>query len=117
MRVPILKQGSLLIATVQDAVTDKDLRELQDELARRIGVHRSKGVVIDVTLLDVIDSFATRTLRNIAGTVKLRGADLVVVGIRPDVAFSMVQLGLHLEATKTALDLEEGLILLGGAAA
>ena len=117
MRVPILKQGSFLIATVQDAVTDKDLRELQDELARRIGAHRSKGVVIDVTLLDVIDSFATRTLRNIAGTVRLRGAELVVGGIQPDVAFAMVQLGLDLEATKTALDLEEGLALLGGGVA
>jgi len=66
-------------------------------------------VIIDVTALDVLDSFATRTLRSIAYTAKLRGANAVVVGIQPDVAFAMVQLGLSLEGVATALDLEEGL--------
>ncbi len=74
--------------------------------------HRSTGVIVDVTMLDVMDSFAVRTLRGIAQMVKLLGADAVIVGIQPDVAFSMVQLGLRLEGTKTALDLEDGLSLL-----
>jgi rsbT antagonist protein RsbS len=78
-----------------------------------VGRFRSRSVMIDVTSLDVLDSFATRTLRSIAYTAKLRGADTVVVGIQPDVAFAMVQLGLSLEGVATALDLEEGLAHLG----
>jgi rsbT antagonist protein RsbS len=78
-------------------------------VAERVGRFRSRGVVLDVMALDVLDSFATRTLRSIAYTAKLRGAHTVVVGIQPDVAFSMVQLGLTLEGVATALDLEEGL--------
>jgi len=78
-------------------------------LAGQVGRQRSRGVVIDVTALDVIDSFATRTLRSIAYTAKLRGANTVVVGIQPDVAFAMVQLGLSLDGVTTALDLEEAL--------
>jgi rsbT antagonist protein RsbS len=77
-----------------------------------VGKHRSKGVIIDVTALDVMDSFATRTLRSLAHMIKLRGADTVICGIQPEVAFTMVQLGLTLEGISTALDLEEGLILL-----
>jgi rsbT antagonist protein RsbS len=69
-------------------------------------------VIIDVTALDVLDSFATRTLRSIAHTARLRGAQTVVVGIQPDVAYGMVQLGLTLEDVETALDLEEGLAYL-----
>jgi rsbT antagonist protein RsbS len=68
--------------------------------------------VVDVTALDVMDSFATRTLGNIAGTAKLRGAETVIVGIQPDVAFTMVQLGLTLDGVATAVDLDEGLLLL-----
>lgn len=109
MSVPVLKQGDLLIASIQAALSDQDLLELRDELAERIGRQRSRGVVIDVTALDVLDSFATRTIRGIACTAKLRGADTVVVGIQPEVAFAMVQLGLSLEGIATALDLEEGL--------
>ncbi|HEY3745969.1 MAG TPA: STAS domain-containing protein [Gemmatimonadaceae bacterium] len=112
MSVPILKQGDILIASIQSALSDRDLVELRDELADRVGRLRSRGVVIDVTALDVLDSFATRTIRGIAYTAKLRGADTVVVGIQPDVAFAMVQLGLSLEGIATALDLEEGLALL-----
>jgi rsbT antagonist protein RsbS len=74
-----------------------------------VGRYRSRGVVIDVTALDVLDSFATRTLRDIAYTARLRGATAVVVGIQPEVAFAMVQLGLSLDGVLTALDLEEGL--------
>lgn len=112
MPVPILKQGDILIASIQSALSDKDLTQLQDELANRVGAARARGVIIDVTALDVLDSFATRTIRSIAYTTLLRGAETVVVGIQPDVAFSMVQLGLTLEGVATALDLEEGFALL-----
>ena len=112
MAVPILKQGDTLIASIVAALSDKDLVQLRDELAQRVGAVRARGVVIDVTALDVLDSFATRTLRDIAYTTKLRGAETVVVGIQPDVAFAMVQLGLTLDNVATALDLEEGLALL-----
>ena len=108
MAIPILKQGDVLIASLQADPTDNDLIQLKDELADRIGRLRSAGVVIDVSALDVMDSFATRTLRGIAQTTRLRGADTVIVGIQPDVAFSMVQLGLSLDGIVTALDLEEG---------
>jgi rsbT antagonist protein RsbS len=112
MSIPILKQGSYLIASIQSAPTDSEWRELGKLLAERVGKQRSRGVVVDVTVLDVIDSFAARTLREIAQTVKLRGAEPVVVGIQPEVAFSMVQLGLTLGDVPTELDLEEGLATL-----
>src|SRR5678815_484817 len=114
MHVPVLKQGDYLIASVQSVLTDADLLQLRDDLADRVGQFRSRGVIIDVTVLDVIDSFATRTLRAIAHMLKLRGAETVIVGIQPDVAFAMVQLGLTLEGVGTALDLEEGLAYLDG---
>ncbi|TAN40119.1 MAG: STAS domain-containing protein [Nitrospirae bacterium] len=109
MAVPILKQGDVLVASIQVALTDSDLVELRDRLAEQVGRHRSRGVILDVTVLDVLDSFAARTLRSIAQTARLRGAHTVVVGIQPEVAFGMVQLGLSLEDVSTALDLEEGL--------
>jgi len=112
MHVPILKQGDCLIASVQSVLSDADLLQLRDDLADRVGQFRSRGVIIDVTVLDVIDSFATRTLRAVAHMLKLRGAETVIVGIQPDVAFAMVQLGLTLEGVGTALDLEEGLAYL-----
>jgi rsbT antagonist protein RsbS len=114
MQVPILKQGGVLIASIQSVLSDADLVQLRDNLAERVGTYRSRGVIIDVTVLDVIDSFATRTLRAIAHMLKLRGAETVIVGIQPDVAFAMVQLGLTLEGVGTALDLEEGLAYLEG---
>ena len=107
--VPILKQGDILIASIQDALTDHDLLELRDELAAKVGKFRSRGVVIDVTALDVMDSFATRMLRSLAEITRLRGARTVIVGIQPEVAFAMVQLGMGLGEISTALDLEEGL--------
>jgi rsbT antagonist protein RsbS len=109
MPVPILKQGDCLIASIQSALTDADLLDLRDELAERVGRYRSKGVIIDVTVLDVLDSFASRTLRMMAEMIRLRGAETVIVGIQPEVAFSMVQLGLSLDGVTTVLDLEEGL--------
>src|SRR5881296_1692425 len=109
MRVPILKQRDYLIASIQSVLSDTDLLQLRDDLSQRVGQFRSRGVIIDVTVLDVIDSFATRTLRAIAHMLRLRGAATVIVGIQPEVAFTMVQLGLTLEDIPTALDLEEGL--------
>lgn len=113
MQVPIQKQGDYLIAIVGDALTDADLLQLRDELAEKVGRFRSRGMILDVSLLDVIDSYAARTLRGIAHAVELRGAKTVLVGIQPDVAFSMVQLGLTMTGVQTALDLDEGLALLG----
>jgi len=113
VQVPILKQGPYLIATVQSALTDDDLKELRNVLVEKVGHLRSRGVIVDVTALDVIDSFATRTLRDVAHMIRLRGAETVIVGIQPEVAFSMVKLGLTLEGVATSLDLEEGLAYLG----
>jgi rsbT antagonist protein RsbS len=104
VHVPILKQGDYLIATIQSVLSDADLLQLRDDLADRVGQFRSRGVIVDVTVLDVIDSFATRTLRGVAHMLKLRGAETVIV--------AMVQLGLTLEGVGTALDLEEGLAFL-----
>jgi len=112
MEVPILKQGEYLIASIQSALTDADLLQLRDVLVSQVGRYRSRGVIIDVTALDVMDSFATRTLRDIAHMIRLRGAETVIVGIQPDVAFAMVQLGLTLKGVATVLDLEEGLAFL-----
>jgi rsbT antagonist protein RsbS len=109
MSIPILKQGDLLIACVQSALTDRALIQFKDELSGKVGQFRSRGVIIDVSTLDVMDSFAARTLKSIAETMRLRGADTVIVGIQPDVAFAMVQLGLTLDEVTTALDLEEGM--------
>src|SRR5216117_133423 len=112
MHVPILRQRDYLIASIQSVVSDNDLVQLRDDLSEQVGQYRSRGVIIDVTVLDVIDSFATRTLRAIAHMLRLRGAETVIVGIQPEVAFGMVQLGLTLEGIGTALDLEEGLAYL-----
>jgi rsbT antagonist protein RsbS len=112
VEVPILKQGSYLIASIQAALSDKDLLQLRDALVEQVGRFRSRGVIVDVTALDVMDSFSTRTLRDIAHMIRLRGAETVIVGIQPEVAFAMVQLGLNLEDVATSLDLEEGLAYL-----
>ena len=112
MAVPILKQGAYLIASIQSALTDSDLVQLRDALVGKVGSYRSRGVIVDVTALDVLDSFASRTLRDLAHMIRLRGAETVIVGIQPEVAFTMVRLGLTLEGVATALDLEEGLFYL-----
>jgi rsbT antagonist protein RsbS len=112
MPVPILKQGNVLIASIQAALTDSDVLRLQDRVLADIGRFRSRGVVVDVTALDVMDSFVSRSLRGIAHMTRLRGAETVIVGIQPEVAFAMVQLGTSMEDVHTALDLEEGLALL-----
>jgi rsbT antagonist protein RsbS len=114
MEISVLILGANLIATLPADAADVDLLLLQETLIRRIGEHRSRGVVINVTALEVMDSFAARTLRAIAHSAKLRGAHTVLVGIQPEVAFAMVQLGLtgRLEDVSTAMDLEDGLALL-----
>ncbi|HEX4585312.1 MAG TPA: STAS domain-containing protein [Burkholderiaceae bacterium] len=112
MAVPILKQSQYLIATIQSALSDEDLILLQSALVEKVGKFRSRGVIVDVTALDVLDSFASRTLRDIAHIIRLRGAETVIVGVQPEVAFAMVQLGITLEKVPTALDLEEGLAYL-----
>jgi rsbT antagonist protein RsbS len=112
VEVPILKQGDYLIASIQSALTDADLSQLREALVERVGRFRARGVIVDVTALDVMDSFAVRTIRDLAHTTWLRGAETVIVGIQPEVAFSMVQLGLTLKGIATALDLEEGLLFL-----
>ncbi len=104
----ILRQGSYLIASIHTALDDSQLVRFQQDLVERIGRERARGVVIDVAALDVLDSFASRTLRDIGEMARLRGAVLVIVGIQPDVALAMVQLGMNTGSVSTALDLEEG---------
>ncbi|MGD0115655.1 MAG: STAS domain-containing protein [Dehalococcoidia bacterium] len=115
MTVPILKQGGILIASVQSEPSDTELIQLRDNLLERVGTLRTSGVIIDVTALDVIDSFAARVLSNIAQMVRLRGANTVIAGIQADVAFSMIQLGLAFQGVTTVLDLEEALSVLAEA--
>lgn len=112
MEVPILKQGQYLIASIQSALTDADLSQLREALIAQVGRYRARGVIVDVTALDVMDSFAVRTLRDVTHMARLRGSETVIVGIQPEVAFAMVQLGLTLKGVATALDLEEGLAFL-----
>ncbi len=109
MGIPILKHGENLIVTIQEDVGDDELSALQEDISRQVGRTRARGVILDVSGLDVLDSYGTRTLRTIAHTTRLRGAATVIVGIQPDVALAMVQLGLGLDGIETALDLESGL--------
>ncbi len=107
--VSILRQGSYLIASIHTALDDSEMVRFQADLIEQIGRYRSRGVIIDVAALDVLDSFGSRTLRNIAEMARLRGALTVIVGIQPDVALAMVMLGMGTGSVDTALDLEEGL--------
>ena len=112
MPVPILKQGTILIASVQAALTDSDAERLRHDLMERVSRYRAHGIIVDVTAIDVMDSFAARSLRTIAHMTRLRGATTVIVGLQPEVAFAMVQLGLAFDDMSTALDLEEGIAAL-----
>jgi rsbT antagonist protein RsbS len=107
--VSILRQRETLVASVHTALDDVQMVRFQEDLVRQIGEHRARGVIIDVAALDVIDSFAARTLRALAEMARLRGAMTVIVGIQPDVAMSMVRLGMGTGAVPTALDLEDGM--------
>ena len=112
--VSILRQGSYLVASVHTALDDTEMIRFRDDLVDQIGQYRSTGVIIDVAALDVLDSFGFTTLRSIAEMARLRGATMVIVGIQPDVAHAMVQLGMSVGSVATALDLEEGLEYLDG---
>ncbi|GAA3632633.1 STAS domain-containing protein [Microlunatus ginsengisoli] len=111
--VSILRQGPYLIASIHTALDDSQLIKFQQDLVDQIGRYRSRGVIIDVAALDVLDSFAARTLRNTAEMARLRGAITTIAGIQPDVAFAMVELGLDTGSIHTALDLEGALEYLG----
>ena len=108
----ILRQGSYLIASIHTALDDSQLKRFTEDLVQRIGSDRARGVLVDVAALDVLDSFASRTLRDIGEMARLRGAATVIVGIQPEVAFAMVQLGMDTGSVVTALDLEEGIAAL-----
>ena len=112
MSVAILRQGEYLIASIQSDLSDTEVIALRQELADLAGRHRSRGIVIDVSALDVIDSFVARSLRAIVLTAKLRGVSTVIVGIQPDVAIAMVQFRLNLEPLRAALDLDAATTLL-----
>jgi rsbT antagonist protein RsbS len=113
MLVSILRQRDYLIASIHEALDDDEIVRFQRELVEQIGRYRAKGIIIDVAALDVLDSFGSRTLANLAHMARLRGAETVIVGIQPAVAFAMVRLGTQLDLVHTALDLEEGLEQLG----
>ena len=107
--VSILRQGDVLVVSIHTALDDAELVRFQHDLVEQIGSHRATGVIIDVAALDVLDSFGTKTLRDVAEMARLRGAETVIVGIQPDVAYAMVRLGMGTGSVATALDLEEGL--------
>jgi rsbT antagonist protein RsbS len=114
MSVAILRQDDVVIASIQSDLSDRQVLAVRDQLSDLVGRTRARGLVVDVAALDVIDSFVARALRAIAVTARLRGAETVVVGIRPDVAIAMVQFNLNMEPLRTALDLDEALEALDG---
>jgi rsbT antagonist protein RsbS len=113
MSVAILREGDLLIASIQSDLSDSEVMALRDDLTRLVGQHRARGIIIDVAALEVIDSFVARALRAIVLSARLRGAETVIVGIQPDVAIAMVQFRLNLEPLRAALDLDAARALLG----
>jgi len=112
MSVAILREGDYLIASIQSDLSDREVVELRNELTELVGTHRSRGIVIDVAALVVIDSFVARALRSIVLSAKLRGAETVIVGIQPDVAIAMVHFRLNLQPLRVALDLDQARSLL-----
>ena len=112
MSVAILRQGAYLIASIQSDLSDTEVIQLRNELSELVGRYRSRGIVIDVAALEVIDSFVARSMRSIVLTAKLRGAETVIIGIQPDVAIAMVQFRLNLEPLRVALDLDAAIALL-----
>ena len=107
MPVAILRQGDHLIASIQSDLSDSEILSFRDEIAERVGLDRARGVIVDVTALDVIDSFVARSLRSLAVMLRLRGAETVIVGIRPDVAIALVHFNIDLDPVRTALDLDD----------
>ena len=115
-RVAILKQREYILATILGDLADDEVVALRDDLADQVGRQRARAIVIDVTGYDVIDSFVARSLRDLAVTARLRGAQTIIVGIQPDVAIAMVQFRIDLHPLRTALDLDEALTILDSAA-
>ena len=113
-RIPILKLGNALLVSIQVDIHDRLARALEEDLSNRIVATGARGVMIDISGLDVVDSFMGRMLDNIAAVSRLLDADTVVVGMRPAVAITLVELGLSLAGVKTALNVERGMALIGG---
>ena len=111
-RIPILRMGQVLLVTIQVDMQDQMALALQDDLATRISDTGAKGVVIDISALEIVDSFVGRMLASISGISRILGATTVVVGMQPAVAITLVELGLSLEGVRTALNVERGMELL-----
>ena len=111
-RIPILKMGKFLLVSIQVDMHDRMAMQLQEDLSERISVTSAKGVLIDISGLDLVDSFIGRMLGNIAAISKVMDADTVLVGMRPAVAITLVELGLSLKGVRTALNVERGMELL-----
>lgn len=111
-RIPILKLGSFLLVTIQVDMHDQLALALQDDLTTRIVSNRARGVLIDISALDVVDSFIGRMLGNIANMARILDAETVVVGMRPSVAITLVELGVSLQGIRTALNVDRGMDLL-----
>ena len=114
-RIPILKMGRALLVTIQVDMHDRLAMTLQDDLTERIVRDRAKGVLIDISALEIVDSFIGRMLDNIAAMARVLDAETVVVGMRPAVAITLVELGLSLPGIRTALNVDAGLALLRAA--
>jgi rsbT antagonist protein RsbS len=114
-RIPILKMGSFLLVTIQVDMHDQLALTLQDDLTTRIVADRASGVLIDISALDIVDSFIGRMLGNIAGMARVLDAETVVVGMQPSVAITLVELGLSLPGIRTALNVDRGMQLLESA--
>ena len=111
-RIPILKMGRYLLVTIQVDMHDRLAMALQDDLMEQIRRHHAEGVLIDISALDLVDSFIGRMLGNIAAMARILDADTVVTGMRPAVAITLVELGLSLTGVRTALNVERGMDLL-----
>jgi rsbT antagonist protein RsbS len=116
-RIPILKLGPSLLVTIQSDINDRLATTLQDDLMERIVATGARGVLIDISALDLVDSFMGRMLAGIALMSRFLDAETVVVGMRPVVAITLVELGLSLTGVRTALDVERGMALLDRALA
>jgi rsbT antagonist protein RsbS len=115
-RIPVLRIGRCLLVSIQVDMHDRLAMTLQDDLTQRIVQDRAKGVLIDISSLDVVDSFIGRTIGNIAAMSRVLDAHTVLVGMQPAVAITLVELGLELPGVRTALDVERGMAMLAGAA-
>ena len=113
-RIPILKFGDSLLVTIQVDMHDRLATALEEDLTAKIVEHNSKGVLIDISALEIVDSFIGRMLDNIAAVSRILDAETVVVGMRPAVAITLVELGLSLSGVKTALNVERGMDLIQG---